>query len=80
MKALVTGGAGFVGSHVCRRLLEQGCTVVCVDNFASGSQANVAPLMEHPQFSLLERDVSAGPLEDALAADRYYHLAGLARW
>lgn len=75
MKALVTGGAGFIGSHLCDRLLADGWSVTCLDNFASGSKSNVGHLLEHPRFTLVERDVSAAPLEDDLAADRYYHMA-----
>lgn len=75
MKALVTGGAGFIGSHLCQRLLADGWSVTCLDNFASGLRRNIAGLLEHPEFTLLERDVSAGPLEADLAADRYFHLA-----
>jgi dTDP-glucose 4,6-dehydratase/UDP-glucuronate decarboxylase len=75
VKALVTGGAGFIGSHLCRRLLADGWTVTCLDNFASGMRRNVAGLMEHPNFQLIERDVSAAPLSDELAAERYFHLA-----
>jgi nucleoside-diphosphate-sugar epimerase len=75
VKALVTGGAGFIGSHLCRRLLAEGWSVTCLDNFASGSRANIAPLLDRPGFSLVEADLVAAPLEDALAADRYFHLA-----
>ena len=75
MRALVTGGAGFIGSHLCRRLLADGWSVTCLDNFASGLRRNVAELVEHPRFELIERDVSAAPLGAELAADRYFHLA-----
>ena len=75
MRAIVTGGAGFIGSHLCQRLVADGWSVTCVDNFASGSRRNIAPLQDHPNFTLIEQDVSAGPLPDALAADRYFHLA-----
>jgi UDP-glucuronate decarboxylase len=75
VKALVTGGAGFIGSHLCRRLLAEGWSVTCLDNFASGLRANVAGLIESPSFHLIEADVSAGPLSENLAADRYFHLA-----
>lgn len=75
MKALVTGGGGFIGSHLCRRLLSDGCTVTCIDNFASGMRRNIAGLLEHPGFRLIEQDVSAAPLPDDLRADRYFHLA-----
>ena len=75
MKALVTGGAGFIGSHLCRRLLADGWSVTCLDNFASGLRRNVAGLLEHPRFQLVECDVSQAPLPDDLAAERYFHLA-----
>ena len=75
MKALVTGGGGFIGSHLCRRLLADGHTVTCIDNFASGMRRNIAGLLEHPNFRLVEQDVSAGGLDNELAAERYFHLA-----
>jgi nucleoside-diphosphate-sugar epimerase len=75
VRALVTGGAGFVGSHLCRRLLADGWSVTCVDNFASGMRRNVAGLLEHPQFELVECDVASKPLPASLAADRYFHMA-----
>jgi UDP-glucuronate decarboxylase len=56
-------------------LLADGWSVTCVDNFASGLRRNIAGLLEHPDFRLIEQDVSAGPLDDALSADRYFHLA-----
>ena len=71
----MTGGAGFIGSHLCDRLLASGWSVTCLDNYASGSRSNVAHLLGNPSFSLVERDVAAAPLEDEWAADRYYHLA-----
>jgi nucleoside-diphosphate-sugar epimerase len=75
VKALVTGGAGFIGSHLCDRLLGEGWSVTCLDNFASGSRHNIARLVDHPSFTLIERDLTAATLDDALAADRYFHLA-----
>lgn len=57
-RVLVTGGAGFIGSHLCRRLLDEGCHVLCVDNFSTGSRSNVEPLLSHPRFELLEHDVA----------------------
>jgi UDP-glucuronate decarboxylase len=75
VKALVTGGGGFIGSHLCRRLLADGGTVICIDNFASGLRRNIAGLLDNPRFRLIEQDVSATPLSDDLKADRYFHLA-----
>jgi UDP-glucuronate decarboxylase len=75
VRALITGGAGFIGSHLSGRLLADGWSVTCLDNFASGMRSNIAGLLEHPNFKLIECDVSAGPLPDDLAADRYFHLA-----
>lgn len=61
--AVVAGGAGFLGSHLCERLLADGWQVVCVDNFVTGSPENVAHLADHGRFRLLTADVSAGPLD-----------------
>ena len=60
-RILVTGGAGFIGSHLCERLLEHGHEVLCVDNFYSTSQANIEHLLDHPRFELdaPRRDVPA---------------------
>jgi len=68
MRALVTGGAGFIGSHLCDFLLAQGCEVVCMDNFITGSPANVAPFEARPGFSLVRHNVTEyirvdGPLD-----------------
>lgn len=57
-RAVVTGGAGFLGSHLCEGLLARGIDVVCLDNFLTGSPANVAHLMEHPGFRLVRADVT----------------------
>jgi UDP-glucuronate decarboxylase len=78
LRCLITGGAGFVGSHLCDRLLEAGHEVVAVDNFFTGSPNNVAHLAGHARFSLFEHDVtiplpSEGPLETRF--DRVYLLA-----
>jgi nucleoside-diphosphate-sugar epimerase len=75
VKALVAGGAGFIGSHLCERLLADGYEVVCLDNFATGSAANIRRLRANPRFAVVDRDLVAAPLEEALAADHYYHLA-----
>jgi UDP-glucuronate decarboxylase len=57
-RILVTGGAGFLGSHLCDRLLQDDCDVICLDNFYSGTKDNVAHLLGHPNFELLRHDVS----------------------
>jgi UDP-glucuronate decarboxylase len=56
-RVLVTGGAGFVGSHLCDRLIRDGHTVTCLDNLFTGSRANIAHLMSYPSFTFVERDV-----------------------
>ncbi len=57
-RVLVTGGAGFLGSHLCDRLVAAGCDVLCVDNFYTGTKRNVAHLIEHPSFELMRHDVT----------------------
>src|ERR1051326_5514915 len=57
-KLLVTGGAGFLGSHLCERLLELGHDVLCVDNFFTGTKSNIAHLLKHPRFELMRHDVT----------------------
>ena len=71
-RCLVTGGAGFLGSHLCERLRERGCDVLCVDNFYTGSKANIAALLDDPYFELLRHDVTF-PLY--VEADQIYNLA-----
>ncbi|MGW0465482.1 UDP-glucuronic acid decarboxylase family protein [Streptomyces sp. NPDC003027] len=56
--AVVTGGAGFVGSHLCAALLDAGAAVTCVDDFSTGRRSNISPLLDHPDFTLLEANVS----------------------
>ena len=74
MRILVTGGAGFVPSHLCERLLADGHEVVALDNFVTGKRSNVSALEPHPRFSLVQADLIAGiPVEGAF--DRVYHLA-----
>jgi UDP-glucuronate decarboxylase len=69
---LVTGGAGFIGSHLCERLLDRGEEVVCVDNFFTGRKENIAHLFSNPRFELLRHDV-INPL--LVEVDRIYNLA-----
>ncbi|MEE2878576.1 MAG: GDP-mannose 4,6-dehydratase, partial [Pseudomonadota bacterium] len=57
-RILVTGGAGFIGSFLCERLLDQGAEVLCVDNFFTGTRSNVAHLMSNPRFELMRHDVT----------------------
>jgi len=71
-RILVTGGAGFLGSHLCDRLIEAGHDVLCVDNFFTGSKRNVAHLMGHPHFELARHDVTF-PLY--VEVDQIYNLA-----
>ncbi|MBS0481129.1 MAG: SDR family oxidoreductase [Proteobacteria bacterium] len=71
-RVLVTGGAGFIGSHLCARLLEQGHQVLCVDNFFTGTRTNIAPLLGHPEFEVLRHDVTF-PL--FVEVDEIYNLA-----
>ena len=71
-KILVTGGAGFLGSHLCERLLEQGHEVLCVDNLFTGTRRNIAALLDHPQFEFMRHDVTF-PLY--VEVDEIYNLA-----
>ncbi len=71
-RAIVTGGAGFLGSHLCERLLADGCDVLCVDNFYTGTKRNIAPMMSNPRFEFLRHDVTF-PLY--VEADEIYNLA-----
>eukprot|EP01068_Selenidium_serpulae_P002267 Selendium_serpulae@DN2338_c0_g1_i1.p1 len=71
-KIVVTGGAGFIGSHLCRKLVGEGHNVICVDNFFSGNAKNVDDLLSSPNFKLIKLDLIA-PMD--LEADQIYHLA-----
>lgn len=71
-RVLVTGGAGFLGSHLCERLLQNGCDVICADNFYTGSKKNIVHLLNDPYFELLRHDITF-PLY--LEVDEIYNLA-----
>ncbi len=71
-RALVTGGAGFIGSHLCEHLLEDGYDVLCVDNYYSSTKDNIAHLMGNPRFEVIRHDVTF-PLY--VEVDEIYHLA-----
>jgi UDP-glucuronate decarboxylase len=71
-KLLVTGGAGFLGSHLCERLVAAGHDVLCVDNLFTGTKANIAHLMHHPRFELMRHDITF-PLY--VEVDEVYNLA-----
>ncbi|MEA1891128.1 MAG: UDP-glucuronic acid decarboxylase family protein [Campylobacterota bacterium] len=71
-RILVTGGAGFVGNHLCRRLLKEGNEVICLDNFFTGSKDNILDMLDNPYFELIRHDV-----QDAISleVDEIYNLA-----
>ena len=72
MKILVTGGAGFIGSHLIDRLMEQGHEVLCLDNFYTGSKQNILKWLDNPKFELVRHDITE-PIR--LEVDQVYHLA-----
>ena len=71
-RVLVTGGAGFLGSHLCERLLEANCDVICADNFYTGTKSNIAHLIGNPRFEVLRHDITF-PLY--VEVDEIYNLA-----
>ncbi len=72
MRVLVTGGAGFIGSHLCDRLIEQGHDVIAIDNFFTGSKDNIRHLMDHWNFELIRHDITEPIM---LEVDQIYHFA-----
>ena len=72
VRVLVTGGAGFIGSHLCKRLVEEGCDVLCVDNYFTGKKQNVVSLQDYDNFELMRHDVTF-PLY--VEVDQIYNLA-----
>ena len=73
-RVLVTGGAGFLGSHLCERLVASGASVICVDDFSTGKRENLAGLEGHPHFRVVQHDVTR-PLDEELRVDQIYNLA-----
>ena len=71
---LITGGAGFIGSHLCKRLLDDGNKVICLDNYFTGSIKNVQELIANPHFRLMEHDVTT-PIDVSMYIDEIYNLA-----
>ncbi len=74
MRVLITGGAGFIGSHLCDRVLAEGDQVVCVDNFITGEESNIAHLRDRPPFRLIRHDITK-PLEVEGPVDLILHFA-----
>jgi dTDP-glucose 4,6-dehydratase len=77
VRNIISGAAGFIGSHLCDRLIEQGQEVLAIDNFITGCRSNIEHLLNHPRFEFLEHDVSQ-PVEVKGAVHRVFHLASLA--
>ena len=71
-RVLVTGGAGFLGSFLCERLLSNGCEVICADNYFTGSRDNIAHLLDNPHFEVIRHDITF-PLY--VEVDEIYNLA-----
>src|SRR5664280_1069442 len=71
-RILVTGGSGFLGSHLCERLLDQGNEVICLDNFFTGQKKNIAHLIKNPNFEIIRHDVT---LPFLIEIDEIYNLA-----
>jgi len=74
MNIVITGGAGFIGSNLCDRLIQKGHRIVCVDNLLTGHLNNIRPLLNHPNFDFIEHDIQE-PLSVPGPVDRIYNLA-----
>ncbi|MEE2739301.1 MAG: UDP-glucuronic acid decarboxylase family protein [Planctomycetota bacterium] len=74
MRVVITGGAGFIGSHLCDRYINENHEVLCLDNFITGSKTNITQLMQNPKFTLIECDISDGLPVDG-PVDRILHMA-----
>ncbi len=74
MRTLITGGAGFIGSHLCDRFIQEGHEVICLDNFITGNRDNVAHLLDHPKFRVIVHDIS-NPIEIPDLIDNVLHFA-----
>jgi UDP-glucuronate decarboxylase len=72
MRILITGGAGFLGSHLCERLIKDNCEVICLDNFFTGRKQNIVHLLAHPRFELVRHDI-IDPFK--IEVDQIYNLA-----
>ena len=57
-RILVTGGAGFIGSHLCKRLINEGNEVICLDNYFTGNKKNIVGLLENPYFEIVRHDIT----------------------
>ncbi len=73
-RILVTGGAGFIGSHLCSFLIENGDAVICLDNFTTGSKNNISHLIGHPDFEVMEADI-VSPINVDSDISQIYNLA-----
>ena len=71
-RILVTGGAGFIGNHLCRRLLSEGNYVICLDNFFTGLKKHIEDMLDNPNFELVEHDI-VDPID--IACEQIYNLA-----
>src|SRR5881275_1187255 len=74
VRTIITGGAGFIGSHLCERFLERGDEVVCIDNLITGSPANIEHLKSNPRFQFIHHDISH-PIEIDGPVDNVLHFA-----